>query len=173
MKQIFIYFLGIFTPFAAIVIIGITGLFDVSATVRPSKLEQEIAHFVINRSVSVRAPKKTAPKPTPQVIKDGIKHYRASCVVCHGAPGVEPNELAQGLNPKALQLDLDFTQQKSDGMLYQILSHGIRMTGMPAFSKTHKERELWNIVAFLRHLPSINEEERKFLKSAKEKNHHH
>jgi hypothetical protein len=45
---------------------------------------------------------------------------------------------------------------------------------MPAFSPTHKEEEIWHIVAFLRHLPEITKEEQQVLKArGSEEEHHH
>ncbi|HMA18571.1 MAG TPA: cytochrome c, partial [Thermoanaerobaculia bacterium] len=48
------------------------------------------------------------------------------------------------------------------------------MTGMPAFSPTHGESEIWQIVAFLRHLPEITDEEKSALEreQAGEEHHH-
>ena len=78
------------------------------------------------------------------------------CVTCHGAPGREPSEIGQGLNPKPPKLDTAEVQAYSDAELYWIIAHGIRMTGMPAFGPTHEERTLWSLVAFLRKLPGMN-----------------
>jgi hypothetical protein len=33
------------------------------------------------------------------------------------------------------------------------------MTGMPSFGITHREEELWGIIAFLRRLPSLGPQE--------------
>jgi mono/diheme cytochrome c family protein len=57
-------------------------------------------------------------------------------------------------------------QHRSDGELFWIVQNGIRMSGMPAFGATHKERQIWEIVAFLRHLPSLTPEEEKALAAA-------
>ena len=42
------------------------------------------------------------------------------------------------------------------------------MTGMPAFAPTHTEDEIWKMVAFVRHLPNLTQEERSRL-TVKEK----
>jgi len=39
------------------------------------------------------------------------------------------------------------------------------MTGMPAFSNGHNEQELWEDVAFIRHLPALTDPERAELRS--------
>ena len=87
---------------------------------------------------------------------------------CHGAPGVEESEFGEGLNPPAPDLTLPAMQRMRDGELFWVVSNGIRMTGMPAFSPTHKEDEIWKIVAFVRHLPEITKEEQQTLKAGRE-----
>jgi mono/diheme cytochrome c family protein len=39
------------------------------------------------------------------------------------------------------------------------------MTGMPAFGPTHSDREIWEIVTLVRHLPDLTDEERRELAS--------
>jgi hypothetical protein len=55
-----------------------------------------------------------------------------------------------------------------------VIKNGIRMTGMPAFSVNHKDEEIRDIVAFVRHAPKITDAERQALKSggAGEEHHH-
>jgi len=47
----------------------------------------------------------------------------------------------------------------SDGELYWIVKHGIKMTGMPALGPTHADQDLWAIAAFVRQLPTMTSEE--------------
>ena len=89
------------------------------------------------------------------------------------APGVDASEAAAGLNPPAPDLTLPRVQARPDGEIFWIVSNGIKMTGMPAFSPTHKPDEIWKVVAFLRHLPEISEEEKKILKAGTEEAEHH
>jgi mono/diheme cytochrome c family protein len=73
-----------------------------------------------------------------------------------------------GLNPPAPDLTLSFVRRKSDGELYWIAAHGIRMTGMPAFLPTLTSDEIWKIVAFVRHMPAMTKEEQQALKADQE-----
>jgi mono/diheme cytochrome c family protein len=93
------------------------------------------------------------------------------CVTCHGAPGVDPSEAGQGLNPPAPDLTLAKVQARSDGELFWIIQNGIRMTGMPAFGPTHKEQAIWRMVAFVRHLPELSKDEEKALSGGHEEEH--
>jgi mono/diheme cytochrome c family protein len=76
---------------------------------------------------------------------------------------VDASEIGEGLNPPATDLTLARVQDRADGELFWIVQNGIRMTGMPAFGPTHREEEIWKIVAFLRHLPEITPEEERQL----------
>jgi len=151
-----------------------TGSYNTAATIPPGKTEKELATYALNKSVAKHAPNRRNPlSADPETFRGGLAHFRENCVVCHGAPGVDPGEIGQGLNPGAPDLTLRRTQARSDGELYWIVSEGIRMTGMPAFGPTHKENEIWQVVAFLRHLPGITDEEKTQLKGATEEAEHH
>lgn len=147
--------------------VAAAGLFDAAASVPPGALETRVARLALDRSVGRRAPKVSNPvKPDPEVRREGFAHYKAMCLVCHGAPGIESSEIAEGLNPPAPDLTLGRVQKRSDGEIFWIVQNGIRMTGMPAFGTTHKDEEIWKIVAFVRRLPALSLDEEKELKAA-------
>ena len=166
---------GILALGAAALVFVVSGAFQVAAAVPPGAVETRLARFALDRSVSKRAPKATNPLGrNADILREGGAHYKEMCVVCHGAPGVDASEIGEGLNPPAPDLTLQRVQRRSDGELFWIVSEGIRMTGMPAFGPTHKENEVWQIVAFLRHLPEITDEEKTRLKgTAEEAEQHH
>ena len=39
---------------------------------------------------------------------------------------------------------------------FWIIKHGIKMTAMPAWGKTHDDRLIWDMVAFVRKLPGLS-----------------
>ena len=137
-----------------------TGSFNTAATVPPGRLEKRIATFALDRSVAKRAPDRRNPLPPgPETLREGLREYRSHCLVCHGAPGVDPGSIGQGLNPGAPDLSLPRVQARTDGELFWLTSEGIRMTGMPAFGPTEDEEEIWHMVSFVRHLPELTDEE--------------
>ena len=150
-----------------------SGAYNVAAVNRPGKMEKKIAEFALDRSIEKRAPSKANPFTKPEDIRFGLSHYKENCLDCHGAPGVEESEFAQGLNPPAPDLTLPSVREMPEGEMFWVVSNGIRMTGMPAFSPTHKEDEIWKIVAFVRHLPEVTVEERRVLKAGREEGEHH
>jgi mono/diheme cytochrome c family protein len=76
------------------------------------------------------------------------------CTGCHLGPGVERSELSQGLYPPAPELargdDLTPAEQ------FWVIKHGIKLTAMPAWGKTHDDNLIWDMVAFIRQLPKLN-----------------
>jgi mono/diheme cytochrome c family protein len=145
-----------------------SGGYNVAATNPPGKTESKFAAFALSRAIQKRASAKANPFTKPEDVRAGLAHYKENCLDCHGAPGVEESEFGQGLNPPAPDLTLPSMQRMRDGELFWVVSNGIRMTGMPAFSPTHKEDEIWKVVAFVRHLPEITKEEQQILKGGRE-----
>jgi|ERR1019366_6195547 mono/diheme cytochrome c family protein len=151
-----------------------TGAINVGADVKPGLVERTVAPWARDRSVEKRAPKEKNPYAgDPAAIATGFDHYRENCVMCHGAPDVKGAELSKGLNPRAPSLGKE--EDTSDGELFWVIKHGIRMTPMPAFGPTHTDEEIWKIVAFIRHLPDLTAQERDALREAtdEEAHHHH
>jgi mono/diheme cytochrome c family protein len=158
--------LGVVAAGLCAVALVASGVIDPAASVAPSALETRIARFALDRAVARRAPRSpNALKADLEVLRGGLAHYKSMCVTCHGAPGVDASEAGVGLNPPAPDLSLGRVQKRTDGELFWLVQNGIRMTGMPAFGPTHKDEEIWKIVAFLRHLPALTPEEEKALQA--------
>lgn len=53
------------------------------------------------------------------------------------------------------------TQSLTDGELFSIIEHGIRLTGMPAWGNgtPEGERDSWALVHFVRRLPKLTPDE--------------
>jgi mono/diheme cytochrome c family protein len=140
-----------------------TGAIDMGADVKPGLVERTVAPWAVDRSRELRAPDQKNPyTDDAKAIADGLEHFHTDCVMCHGAPGVDTADLAKGLNPSAPSLN---NSDLSDGELFWVIKHGIRMTPMPAFGPTHSDDDIWKIVAFIRHLPHLTDKERDTLRS--------
>src|SRR5262249_16483819 len=110
-----------------------------------------------NRSIRAHASGIATPNglDDPAKIIAGVSHYSDHCATCHGARGVEPGDLAEGLNPRPPNLP-DAPRFYSPGELFWIAKHGIRMTGMPSWGD-HSDDELWATVAFIEKLPGMTD----------------
>lgn len=135
------------------------GAYNVAATEEHTALGSWILNTGQERSVAVRA--REVPEPPPfdaSMVEHGFEHYRAMCVVCHGAPGVERGEFGKGLTPTPPEL-FEEAAVWTDRELFWITRHGIKMAGMPGFGPTHSDEEIWGIVAFLQELKGMTPEE--------------
>ena len=43
--------------------------------------------------------------------------------------------------------------------MFWIIKNGVKMTGMPSFGPSHKDDEIWKLVAFVQKLPKMKPEE--------------
>lgn len=133
------------------------GLFEVAATTPHGSVTDWALSTAMQQGIERRARGVSVPSDldTPARIRAGASSYDAMCVVCHAGPGVEADAMASGLLPEPPEL-ADEAHDWSAAELFWILEHGIRMTGMAAFGPTHSDEELWDLVAFLRRLPSLS-----------------
>lgn len=69
--------------------------------------------------------------------------------------------IGRNVYPKSPDLRLPDTQSMSDGELFFIIQNGIRFTAMPGWGTGDpaKDSDSWQLVHFIRHLPSLTEEE--------------
>jgi mono/diheme cytochrome c family protein len=142
-----------------VVIIGAySGIPDVSATKPEGKITDWFLNTTKDHSIRSRAERIAVPSLNDSsLVATGFEHYQAMCVTCHGAPGKEPDELAQGLNPPAPDL-AGSTTDLSPSEMFVIVKDGIKMTGMPAWGSTHSDSAIWAIVAFLHYLQTLTPE---------------
>ena len=133
-----------------------SGAYDVAADVPHTRLVYWLLDTTRDRSVAVRAQAVQAPGDltSPARISAGAGLYDDMCSGCHLAPGMKKTEISQGLYPAAPELahGTDLTPVEE----FWIIKHGIKMTGMAAWGKTHNDTLIWDMVAFLQKLPSLS-----------------
>ena len=132
------------------------GVYNVGADAPHSPLVYNVLQELRDRAVSSHASGITPPADlnSPQRIAAGAGLYNEMCTGCHLGPGVERSELSQGLYPAAPELargdDLSPAEQ------FWVIKHGMKLTAMPAWGKTHDDQLIWDMVAFIRQLPKLN-----------------
>jgi mono/diheme cytochrome c family protein len=132
-----------------------SGVFDVAADTPHSALVYAAMEAVRDRSIAMRAKDiEVPPLNDSKLVADGAKHYEAMCVECHLAPGAQQSEIREGLYPQPPNL----TEKTDLGVAetFWVVKHGIKMSAMPAWGKTHDDRSIWAIVAFLQKLPEFS-----------------
>jgi len=145
------------------------GTYNVAATSRDSGFMHWLLVTTREQSIERRAINVIPPNESvlndPKTLRTGFEHYNEMCVGCHGAPGIEPGELREGLNPKPPIL-AKVSKQISIQELFWVIKHGIKMTGMPAWGPTHSDNKIWALVAFVKNLPNISPTQYKAMKQA-------
>lgn len=136
------------------------GVPDVGATTPHWAITEWVLSTTMENAVRRRAAGIRIPGDLgdPARVRAGASAYDEMCAACHAAPGVDAAALAEGLLPPPPEL-ADDAAHWSAAELFWIVKHGVRMTGMPAFAPTHADREIWDVVAFLRRLPEMSSTE--------------
>ena len=160
---------------AAIVALAViySGTINVAATVPHFAPTKWLLITALDRSVKKHSAEIVLPPaPGDEEIIHAFRHFDEMCVMCHGAPGVEKSDAGKGLNPAPPDLE-KAVPELIEKELFWIVKNGIRMTGMPAFGKTHSDRDIRSIVALLKKLPSMTPESyRQYRETAKKNGDH-
>jgi mono/diheme cytochrome c family protein len=98
-----------------------------------------------------------AAQPSKGDPKAGKTKYDLLCAGCHGPEGKGNGPAAGSLNPKPADLsDADYLKNLSDKYLYDVIKEGgakVRKSPlMPAWGSSLNDRDIWNLVAYLRSL---------------------
>lgn len=133
-----------------------TGVYDVSATNQHTAVLYQLLETSLRRSVKLRASDTKIPAlDDAGRAVNGFNLFRAHCVQCHGAPGIAPQPFALGLRPVPASL-VDSAKEWSASEFHWIIRYGIKMSGMPAWKYRMSEEEIWDVVAFLKILPTLS-----------------
>ena len=112
---------------AGALVIAYSGAVNVAATNRPSGLETWFLETTRDHSVAARAGDIEVPGlDDPRMLEMGAEHYQEMCVGCHGAPGVEKGEAAQGMEPPPPELDEGPKMTKEQAAETFSIWHGVR-----------------------------------------------
>ena len=136
-----------------------SGIYNVSAIKPETGISKWILETTMDNSVEHHSKGIKVPNLDDSLkIKKGFAFYKEMCESCHGAPGKKETELAKGLNPPAPDLS-ESGQEMSSEQLFWVTKNGIKMTGMPAWGRTHSDDILWSLVAAIKKLHEISPEE--------------
>lgn len=134
----------------------------VGSTATPGPIETAVArtarHYLLPSALRAR----TNPVPsTAESLAEGKAHWADHCASCHGNDGGGDTPMGRGLYPKAPDMRLAATQDLSDGELFALIEHGVKLTGMPAWTTGTPEGEqaTWRLVRFIRQLPALTDED--------------
>jgi mono/diheme cytochrome c family protein len=144
------------SAFAAVAFVY-SGVYNIGADDHHTKPVLAMIETMRERSISVRAESITVPKlDDPAQIAAGAIRYSMLCVGCHLAPGVDKSELRSGLYPHPPNLAQADVQDPRKA--FWTIKHGIKMSAMPAWGKSLDDAAIWELVAFVRQMPSLSPE---------------
>ena len=136
----------------------LSGLIPANADAKPGRLESWMAHTSLRATLNRDAPKDPNPVAlTDQNLLDGLHLYADHCGVCHGtakgAASISP--IAKGFYQEAPQLASDGVEDDADGVTFWKVKHGIRLTGMPSFTQSLSDKQIWTVALFLKHMDKL------------------
>ncbi|HEX3838719.1 MAG TPA: c-type cytochrome [Steroidobacteraceae bacterium] len=119
----------------------------------PPAVEVSVATWLLRHSVPGTA--KNAVNPIgkdPADITTGKDLFAQKCESCHAYDGGGKTEIGAGVYPRPPVLR-ELVPSMSDGEIFYHIRNGIRNTAMPAWNMP--DRQVWQLVAFIRHLPLV------------------
>lgn len=132
-----------------------SGAYNIGADDHHTKPVLALIEMLRERSISVRADTVAVPRlEDPATIAAGAVRYSALCVSCHLAPGVSKSDLRAGLYPHPPNLVEE--DVRDPRRAFWTIKHGIKMSAMPAWGKSLDDAAIWEIVAFLRQIPTVS-----------------
>ena len=133
-----------------------SGLMSVKASTGHWAVTDWFLHWVMKNSIrnaalSVEVP----PLDNPALVSPAAGHFESGCAICHGSPAQGRSDAVLAMLPPPPDLK-QAVQGWSDAQLFEIVKHGVRFTGMPAWPAQMRDDEVWAMVAFLRKLPQMD-----------------
>jgi mono/diheme cytochrome c family protein len=131
------------------------GFAPTSADAQPSSLERRIAMSAVDASMERHAPRVNSPVPaTPENLIEGMKIYTLNCAGCHGDLTRKRSDFGASFYPPAPQL-IVHPVGDPDWHIYYTVRTGVRLSGMPAWTKILRDDEMWKVTLFLANLEKL------------------
>lgn len=132
------------------------GYAPVATSAQAMPFEKKLANMALEAHVEKQAPKNAPIQPDEAAYLTGAAIYKMNCAICHGLPGAQPTPIAKGEYPKPPQLFKGHgVTDDPAGETYWKVANGIRLTGMPAFSQSLSETQLWQVSLLLKNADKL------------------
>lgn len=148
MRKILFFVLGILVilivAVAAALLLIYSGVYDVAASSGHYAAVGWVLDTVKVHSIRYHSPKTV--DLSGASTEEGLHHYHEMCAVCHGAPGRPRSAIGEGLLPQPPEMH-EIVEEFSPPEIHWVVTHGLKMTGMPGFGMSHSDQDLKNIIA--------------------------
>src|SRR5258708_13177472 len=135
-----VFFLGIIVGIIALIAGAILfikgGGISMATSASPLPFEENLAGMAIRASIGDAAKQKNPLAANESNLIAGAHVFEEHCSACHGILGQPRTEIAKGMFPPPPQLLTaeGGVTDDPEGATYWVVTHGIRLSGMPAFS---------------------------------------
>jgi thiosulfate dehydrogenase len=165
------FFAGIVVTLLVIVLGAIfyfkTGLAPVATADAQMPFEKTLAKMGLHARMDKEMSQRDVSGFTTADLLSGADVYQKNCAFCHGLLQQPATGAAIGMFPKPPQL-LTVKETVSDdpaGETYWKVKNGIRLTGMPGFSASLTDQQIWQVSALLARADKLPAEVQEALKS--------
>jgi mono/diheme cytochrome c family protein len=126
------------------------GSAPVATTDSDMPFEHYLAHKALDARIAKDMPKNIPIQPNEANYLAGAELYKQHCGVCHGLPLSPKTAIATGMYPRPpLLFEGKGVTDDEPGESYWKIFNGIRLTGMPGFSKSLTETQIWQVALLL------------------------
>jgi mono/diheme cytochrome c family protein len=126
------------------------GLYPIGADNPPSPLERTLAGRAMDVYADKHKPAGDNPMPpTPANLSLGATQYEEHCALCHGGAKAKVSAMQNQFSPPPPQL-INRIPHDPPSWIFWVTKHGVRMTGMPAWTGILSDEDIWKIVAFIK-----------------------
>jgi mono/diheme cytochrome c family protein len=143
-----------------------SGIYPIGADVPHNKFTYWILEQAREKSIERAAKNIKVPDlSSADMLLSGGADYNDMCSSCHLKPGQNESDMTIGLYPKPPNLSLaDHKKEQGDEIdeaqkMFWTIKHGIKASGMPAWGLTHDDGRIWAMVAFIKKMPELTEDQ--------------
>jgi|HubBroStandDraft_5_1064220.scaffolds.fasta_scaffold26352_2 thiosulfate dehydrogenase len=127
-----------------------SGKAPVATTDSDMPFEEFLAHKALDKRLERDMPKSVPIQASEAHYVAGADLYKQHCAVCHGLPLAPKTAIAEGMYPQPPRLlEGKGVTDDEPGETYWKIANGLRLTGMPGFSKKLNETQMWQVALLL------------------------
>jgi thiosulfate dehydrogenase len=135
-----------------------TGSAPVATSSPAMPFERTLAQTALSARIAKEMPKSVPVAADEPNYIAGAEVYRENCAVCHGIPAGTPTAIARGMYPRPPKLlEGKGVTDDEPGETYWKVANGIRLTGMPGFSESLSQTQMWQVSLLLAHADKLPE----------------
>lgn len=134
-----------------------SGHVSMATSAPPLPLEETVAQVTLEASYRGSRDLQSLYPADNENLVAGARLFKSHCGGCHGLPGRPNTDLANAMFPHPPQLfEKDgMVTDDPQGITYWVVTHGIRLSGMPAFEKALREKERWQVTMLVAHADKL------------------